>query len=491
LSLNTALPEALAEHFKNASGLGEFSARCVIDERNANGPFRGPADFDRRVMLLQYEQLCRHFDVSFDASSVRPQAEEAAPVECSKDIGGVCEAFESLEVAGAPARRSHLPAASSPSRREAVQVSITFAAWNCARMSPRSPNFSKKCSVLERLVADTPGLAVILLQEVVAGSMVQVVQRLRACTGDEGWTAVGCGAGYAGAQRHHSHGRANGATCQTALYNASKVRCIANTYVDARCGDKVDAVGSEESEHPGRSAPDASATAFVRPPHICVFQPVCDVAGGAPKLLCVANCHISQRSPRNELHVMSDLVQAMRAGCVQSVRQPGRTGLHRWGDVTYVLAGDFNQSAGSADFDRLRLAEDFIELVQAPRAAAGGGSSPRAGGVEDRLRYLTEATTRGGQHVDNVWMDRRSRCADVLDAWQYVPGGNGRGLHESGYASAGRMRSERSDHVAIVVKLRLEQTEDGSRAAAVSDAAAEGEQACWILRQAFSVVLRV
>jgi hypothetical protein len=487
LPVNSASLTWLTELFEPIQGLGELSAHSIIDERNVRGPFADLSDLSKRLALLPYTLVIRYFELDFTTAPIAEEQLRSSSLGTS-DIADVCRALGAVRVKhgrlgstvhGPPQPNRverapqvfHLEAGSTRAEDDEEQPFVTFAAWNCARMSTRSPNFAKKCSVLERMVADTPDLSVILLQEVVACAMEHVAERLRTCTADPGWTAVGCGSSAHGTL--HPHPRVGGATCQTALYNASKVVCLADSYL---------VNGSNIS------------MAFRRAPHVCIFQPIAPRASLPPKLLCVANCHILQRAPRQELHFLPDLVQAMRVACGHAVRREGRPGLHRSGEVTYVVAGDFNRGSDSDDFSRLRDEVDYVELVQSPRLARAFGRTASEAPEDDIgeatretvMRFLTDATTRGGQHIDNVWMHRAVRCADMMDAWQYVPGGNGRSLHESGYASAGRVRSERSDHVPIVVKLRLGKVQANS-----SDEINPGFLGSWVLKKKFEVVLNI
>jgi hypothetical protein len=118
-------------------------------------------------------------------------------------------------------------------------------------MSKRSPNFAKKRSVLERMVADTPDLSVILLQGVVACAMEYVAERLRTCTADSGWAAFGCGSSANGTL--HPHSKVGGAIYQTAWYTASQVACLADSYL-----------GNDSN----------ISMAFRREPYVCNFQPI-------------------------------------------------------------------------------------------------------------------------------------------------------------------------------------------------------------------------
>jgi hypothetical protein len=498
LPVNSASLAWLIDLFEPIQGLGELSARSIIDERNVRGPFADLSDLSRRFALLPYTLLSLHFELDFTG---RPNAEErqCGSASSTTDISDVCRALETVRVTNdLPGIKQHGPpqvignenapqgfdrhtpqvfyshTGSTRAEDEEEPPSVTFAAWNCARMSTRSPNFAKKCGVLERMVADTPDLCVILLQEVVACAMEHVAERLRTITADPGWTAVGCGS--SANRTLHAHPRVVGMTCQTALYNASKVACLADSYLE---NDNI------------------ASMVFKRAPHICIFQSITPRASLPAKLLCVANCHILQRAPEQELHFLPELVQAMRVACGHAVRREGRPGLQRNGEVIYVVAGDFNRGSESADFARLREEEDYVELVQSPRQARAFGRIVSEAPEDDTgetarevaMRYLTDATTRGGQHIDNVWMHRRVRCADLMDAWQYVPGGNGRSLHESGYASAGRVRSERSDHVPIVVKLRLGKVQDPCRDS--NDRISDTLLDSWVLKKKFEVVLNL
>jgi hypothetical protein len=478
LPLNSVSRSGLVTLFERTSGLSELSARHIVTERDLHGPFTDNIDFTCRVPGIRHTLLRRFFDLSFVEQPVRAPANS---VSRPSDLAGLCGAFEDVIVRDKACRVEDVRRIVDDvpyvvdnvrqlSRTDDDGTLITFALWNCARMSPKSPNFEKKCAVLERMVSDTPTLSVIFLQEVIACATEHVTSRLRSCTGDTGWTAVGCDG--TGRGNFHAHPRTCGATCQVALYNASKVRCLADSYV--------------------ASSP-ADSTSFKRAPHVCIFEPV--VPGGlAPgKLLCIANCHILQRAPQPELELLADLVRAMRNACARAVRREGRPGLLRSGEVIYVVAGDFNRGSESSDFNRLRQEEDFVELVQSPRVSVSyahvaaevvDGAGESSSGVI--LRYLTEATTSGGLHIDNIWMNRTVRCANLIDAWQYVPGGNGRSLHETGYASAGRVRSERSDHIPIVVKLRLGTVQKNS----CKGTALEYVGPCrWAVRDAFQVTL--
>lgn len=117
----------------------------------------------------------------------------------------------------------------------------------------------------------------------------------------------------------------------------------------------------------------------------------------------------------------------------------GVTGL--WADdVATVVLGDFNKGAASSHFGPLHDA-GFIELV-------GGGEE------KEGVDFLTEATSVAGSMLDNIFVEKAMR-SEIVDAWVYRPGGAGRKLGESGHKSAGRLRSERSDHLPIVARLRL------------------------------------
>jgi hypothetical protein len=478
LPVNSVSHSGLTTQFERTSGLSELSARYIVTERDLHGPFTDHSDFRRRVPGIPHALLRRFFRLSFVE---QPVSTPANSVSRPSDLAGLCGAFEDVIVRDKACRVEdvRLVVDDGPhvvdnvrqfSRTDDDGTLITFAAWNCARMSPKSPNFAKKCAVLERMVSDTPTLSVIFLQEVIACATEHVTSRLRSCTEDTGWTAVGCDGTERG--NFHAHPRTSGATCQVALYNASKVRCLADSYVASSAAD---------------------STSFNRAPHVCVFEPI--VPGGlAPgKLLCIANCHILQRAPQQELELLADLVRAMRNACARAFRREGRPGLQCSGEVIYVVAGDFNRSSESTNFNRLREEEDFVELVQSPRVSVSyahiaaevvDGAGESSSSVV--MRYLTEATTSGGLHIDNVWMNRTVRRANLIDAWQYVPGGNGRSLQESGYASAGRVRSERSDHIPIVVKLQLGTVEENSCNSSAIQYVGQGR---WAVRNAFQVTL--
>lgn len=327
---------------------------------------------------------------------------------------------------------------------------ITLALWNSAKMSPRSQRFITKCSVLERMVDDTPGLCVILLQEVCSGAAGEVARRLQVSSGQPAWTAVGCGS--AGPKhRSDSHAHPPGVSCQAAVFDGSKVTCIGEAYATSRSG---------------------SMDLFVRSPHVTVFAKTPGPRESARKLLCVANCHVSLSEPRGELQKLPDLVDAMRTACARHIRSLNRTDVNVEHAATFAIAGDFNKSADSADFDLLRRSVEFEALVMPPRAAralvdhaSGTAAATRKlstngeGEAEDDHSpapiYLTTPTTSGGLYVDNLWLHRAVRANHLVDAWCYNPGGRDRSLRETSHASAGRLRSERSDHVPIVAKLRL------------------------------------
>jgi hypothetical protein len=332
-----------------------------------------------------------------------------------------------------------------------AKCAITLAWWNGGRMSARSgASFQAKLLILERMVADTPTLSVIMLQEVFSNSAAGIAEHLRASTGDEAWTAVGCGSDLTESNPLHEHRHSFGMSCQAAVYNASVVGCLAYSYVE-----------SEET------------SGFTRAPLVLVLQRKTTITAPS-RLLCIANLHISYREPRGELQLLPELLDAMLAGCVRTVRRVGARGLRRL-DVTYALCGDFNRAAHSGDFATLRERK-YIELVRQPRTRASRDKSQ--GGIGDGLLFLSDATTSGGKFLDNLWMEMSARRNVLVDAHVYGVWTHGKRLAESRSACAGRLRSERSDHSPVVATLCLEPLAADSSCA---------EEAPWSVAESFSV----
>jgi hypothetical protein len=340
---------------------------------------------------------------------------------------------------------------------------VTVAWWNGGRMSSRSAqSFERKLLILERMVADTPSLSVILLQELFSHSAAGIARHLRGSTGDAGWTAVGCGSDLSQRRVSHAHRHSYGMSCQAAVLNSSTVDCLAHAYAESGGAGEMGG--------------------FLRSPLVLVLQRKTPPGGRPSRLLCVANLHVSYREPRCELQLLPVLLDAMREGCVLAVRRRGARGLRR-DDVTYALCGDFNRGAQSADFAALRERK-FVELIRPPRGRTSRVSDElgetACEGLEG-LRFLTSPTTAGGKFYDNLWMDKDARRHVLLDAHVYGVWTRGRRLAETGPASVGRLRGEMSDHSPVVASLML---------APISEDDACCTDAPWAASTAFAVALR-
>jgi hypothetical protein len=418
-----------------------------VAEREANGTFAGPADLNARVRHVTHTRLAEHFAVDFGS---RPEASEAsAGVLCAAPEDGAsastavlrrskeAPADKRLRRAVRDASDAGAPVAADLKRlslREAGDFDVVFATFNCCRMSPRVDSFESKLTVLDRLVKDSPGLSVLLLQELFGNAAGLIARHLRASTGELSWTAAGCGSDSTNEVVKHSHPKSYGVSCNAVVYNARLVRLVAHTYVKM-------------------GANDDATPAFKRPPHVCAFESVRAPSDGRSRLLVVANLHVVWRDPRSELTRLGDLASAMRAGCVRALRQGKTLGLPR-DDTVIVFAGDFNRAAceNSPDFRSLHDA-GYVELVSSNIEDCATSADSSSG--ELRFQFLREKTTVAGSKLDNIFIAKHVREA-LVDAWVYQVGGAGRKLGESGRASAGRLRSERSDHLPLVARLRLD-----------------------------------
>lgn len=478
LHVNTASLDELIDCFESTPGFGRASAARIYSAREQGGPFVSGADFCRRVAFVSFERLSSRFEVSFDESVGTDQKRAAASGHTGSAFTPALPSSEPLPAlasasaraaASLPARgkvprgdllgealkaldRMSLGTEGATQRSDAVGPDIVFVTFNVCRMSPRPgsmSSFESKLKVLERLVSDTPGLSLILLQELFGNAAGLIAKRLRAVTGDEGWSAVGCGSNPDCERVTHRHRRTAFNSCQAAVYNKKYLRCLGSVYVDGAA----------------QVAPEDDETSFKRPPHVCVFECARTPHG---KLLCLANVHISYKDPRQEIRLLAGLSRGMRNACARTFRRGTLPGFGA-SDATVLIAGDFNAPGQSHLFRELRES-GFAELMR----------SDHAGGPE--LRYLQTATSAGGNVLDNIFMPRELRAKELLDAWVYQVAGFGRSLQESGAQSYGRLRAERSDHLPIVAKLRL-----GS--VGVGDSFDESLAGAWRCRTDFSVIL--
>lgn len=444
LEVNIASHDELVACFEATPGYGRGSAARICAARELGGPFADPADFGRRVAFVSFDRLSSRFEVSFKQSlfvSDRCVSKMPCALSHHVDRARASSPGQSLSSNRAASRegsnklleealkslgRMSLGANSADTKDLGGSDDIIFASFNVCRMSPRpdsSTNFESKLKVIERLVIDTPGLSLILLQELFSNAAGLIAQRLRAATGDEGWTAVGCGSDPNCEHVAHQHQRTAFSACQASVYNRSLLRCLASSYVD-----------SMEAETTRLSEP-----LFKRPPHVCVFESARAAAG---KLICVANVHVSYKEPRREIMLLASLSRGMKTACVRAFRRGAIPGLGV-NDVSVIIAGDFNTPGQSHLFRELRQI-GFAELVRSDRDFSSD------------LRYLQTATSVGGHVLDNIFMQRELRVSELVDAWVYHSAGSGRRLsEESGTQSNGRVRAERSDHFPIVAKLRL------------------------------------
>jgi hypothetical protein len=450
LEVNVLSEGRLVQLFERTPGYGAGSARRMAAERASGGPFLDASDMNARVERLSHARLSSQFAVSF----VLPAAAAATTVAAARDAAATAPdtAVAAATAAAAAAAAASLGRLSLGRECADVDGDVVFVTFNCCRMSPRAESFESKLLVIERLVSDTPGLSLLCLQELFGNASGLVAQRLRASTGDPGWTAAGCGSDASRSSVTHAHAKAHGVSCNAAVYNASRLRLVAQAYAS---GD-------------GTGRGDAELCAFKRAPHVCVFEGADAPPGGQSRLLAVANVHISFREPRRELLRLGDLVSGMQLACARALRRGGAQGLRR-DDVVAVVVGDFNRPAcaHSPDFRSLHD-RGFVELV-----SSGQGDG-------DGVEFLRDATSVAGNKLDNIFISRAVR-SELVDAWVYQVGGAGRRLGESGRASAGRMRSERSDHLPVVAKLRL------GAAAAAADGDVPSTDGPWRCRGEFSV----
>lgn len=444
LAINELDEAELAALFARTPGLRAASARQLVSERAARGRFCDPGDFDARAASVSYASLASRFELSFsDPQRSSPAPSPARELPARRPRGGPADA----PGGGRAAADALVSGLAELSVAAAECDHVVFATFNCCRMSPRAESFESKLVVLERLVKDTPGLSALFLQELFGNAAGRLAMHLRTSTGDQSWTAAGCGSDGSNSVVKHLHAKTHGVSCNAVVYNASALRLVAHTYVSC-------------DETAGPSA------AFKRPPHVCVFESVRQSLQAAGKsrsrLLVVANVHILNRDPRRELLHLGDLVSAMRGACARALRQGKSLGLLRK-DVVFSVVGDFNRAAcrDSPDFRSLHDA-GFIELVSSNIASSTVGNAAYPVGEGDSrltVDFLRETTTAAGSSLDNIFIAREVRDA-IRDGWVYQVGGAGRRLGESGRASAGRRRAERSDHLPLIAKLRLESAVD-------------------------------
>lgn len=461
LAINDVAEEELVALFERTAGFGATSARKLVKERETGGLFLDAADLNVRVTGISYTRLASHFSVTFasrENAAVSPLTPAANASQSPPKPSLIQESF--VSEAQSPASSFHDETKGEATASDSTEIVATasleslslneknhgeviFATFNCCRMSPLADCFETKLTVVERLVKDTPQLSALFLQELFGNAAGRVAMHLRSSTGDQSWTAAGCGSDGSSEVVRHSHPKAYGVSCNAVVYNARTLRLIAHTYVS---------VGEGNAE-----------PAFKRPPHVCIFEIVRLPRASRSRLLAAVNVHIVYRDPRRELLRLGRLVSAVRAACVRALRQGKAIGLPRE-DVVIVLAGDFNRAAcdNSPDFQSLHEA-GFVELVSSniDVGACGSSTHANASSGELQLQFLREKTTAAGSRLDNIFVARASRDA-LLDAWVYQVGGAGRRLGESGRASAGRLRAERSDHLPLVAMLRLGNTAEST-----------------------------
>lgn len=450
LNLNQMTESELTYWFQKFPDVNRDTACEIVEERNRSGDFIDGRDFDRRVSRMSFSRLSNVFDVSFSVPPPKDIGNTLRQTNEQTAVNDISNNLENLRVS---------------EDVDAELDTVVFATWNCAQMSPRSSNFAKKCQIIERLVSDTPDLDIIVLQELYSNSAALIAQHLRKTSDAQAWTAIGCGSSHKNDRSLRLHTHSWRSSCQAALYNESRIRCVTHCYVNA-------------------DTDNDECFRYQRPPHVCVFERIMP-RNSIARLLVIATCHISFANPQREIVQLPNLLHALEFGCARSVRCADVKGLKR-DDVVYVLAGDFNRNANSPDFQALRE-HGYVELV-APRSVRQIGRN-RCPAIVDAevvndVDYLRDETTSGGQHYDNIFVSRSVREQDLLDAWVYIPGGTGRRLRESGRTSAVRVRGERSDHRPIVVQLKL------GRAIAPTESLPQQSLGSWRLKSAFQVHLR-
>lgn len=142
------------------------------------------------------------------------------------------------------------------------------------------------------------------------------------------------------------------------------------------------------------------------------------------KGLVLVNVHLEQRDPREEIERLGDVALVLK-------------------DMGNVLfAGDFNMSAETSAFEKMRGA-GMVEIVR-----------PEGARRVHPYLVLSCATTVGGEWLDNFWV-KEERRKDVRDAWCFDFGGIGRRLGTSGYEFAAERRSCSSDHLPLVMRMRV------------------------------------
>ena len=202
---------------------------------------------------------------------------------------------------------------------------------------------------------------------------------------------------------------------------------------------------------------------FKRRPQFGLFRKV-----ESKELFAVINFHIRQKEPSKEVVKIKGVVDCVR----EAIAKHFDIGIDELRDLPFVLVGDFNEDADKEGFQYVRQL-GMVELVrsnmckrrrrsssasQLSELETGSNSpspSPAASSealTQTHLPYITDCTTSGKRWIDNVWMSEELRQTSVLDAAVYRTGGLLRGMTENGYKSAGRLRSQCSDHFPIVVK---------------------------------------
>lgn len=334
------------------------------------------------------------------------QISQRVTVEAPEDGDNLVEKFLSLKIV----------------KQEVKDVSSTMAVvtWNMGKLSVRGKNVATKLDHLTRLGKEVKGLAIVAVQEVMQRAAVEALAaRLCQATGSNGWVVL--------CPKHCL--RRKGATFNALVYDSMLVKCLAFGGVD---GDE-----------------------FWRRPQFGLFRKM----GKDDEIFGIINVHIRQQSPTEELIKLPAVLAAVR----ESVRSHFgvETSME---NLQLIILGDFNKGSGGSEFLLLRRL-GMVELVKSKRkereARASADnvsqSSSPVSSHEDLscpdVPFLRDCTTSGRKWIDNVWMSWELRREAVIDAAIYRTSGLLRGMTESGYQSAGRLRSQCSDHFPLVVKL--------------------------------------